>query len=257
MRKYLDIFKFNLKTELNFKVDYFFTLFSYLVHVFILSELWDYILRGKEINGFGRAELVWYITLGEFIMYSISKKNYKKVSDLIKSGNIANLLTKPISILKYFFAEECTSIVSIVVDFFFAIILGTMMAGFLHMTVLQIVLFIISTILALIIALFIQLFIGLLAFITEENESFYLVIQKSMLIVVFTPVEFFPEVVQWILKFLPTTYAIYPHGKIFTDYEFGNAIYLIFCQILALIVMFILVNILNRKGVKKVNVNGG
>lgn len=257
MNKYFDIFKFNLKTELNFKVDYFFTLFSYLIHVFILSELWDYILKGKEISGFGRTELVWYITLGEFIMYSISKKNYKKVSELIKSGNIANLLTKPISILKYFFAEECTSIVSIVVNFLFAMILGVMMAGVVQMTIIQMILFLISTILALLIALLVQLFIGLLAFITEENESFYLVIQKSMLIVVFTPVEFFPEVVQWILKFLPTTYAIYPHSKIFTNYDFGNALYLIVCQIIALIFMFILVNILNKKGVKKVNVNGG
>ena len=257
MRKYFDVFRFNLKTELNFKVNYFFTLFAYLVHVFILRELWDYILRGKEINGFGRVELVWYITLGEFMMYCINKKNLEKISILIKSGNVANLLTKPVSIIKYLFAEQCTSVVSIVINFIFAMILGSAMVGMVELTLIQVVLFFISIILSLPILLLIQLFIGLLAFITEENDSFYLVIQKAMLIVVFTPVEFFPEVVQWILRFLPSTYAIYPIGKIFTNYDFKNSVFLIICQIIALITMIILVNILNRKGVKKVNVNGG
>lgn len=257
MRKYFDVFKFNLKTELNFKVNYFFTLFAYLVHVFILRELWDYILKGKEINGFGRVELVWYITFGEFIMYCINKKNLEKVSVLIKSGNVANLLTKPVSILKYLFAEQCTSIVSVVINFIFALILGSAMVGMVKLTIIQVILFLVSIVLSILILLLIQLFIGLLAFITEENDSFYLVIQKAMLIIVFTPVEFFPGVVQWVLRFLPSTYAIYPIGKIFTNYDFGNAVYLIFCQIIALITMFILVNVLNRKGVKKVNVNGG
>ena len=257
MRKYFDVFKFNLKTELNFKVNYFFTLFAYLVHVFILRELWDYILKGKEINGFGRVELVWYITFGEFIMYCINKKNLEKVSVLIKSGNVANLLTKPVSILKYLFAEQCTSIVSVVINFIFALILGSAMVGMVILTIIQVILFLVSIVLSILILLLIQLFIGLLAFITEENDSFYLVIQKAMLIIVFTPVEFFPGVVQWVLRFLPSTYAIYPIGKIFTNYDFGNAVYLIFCQIIALITMFILVNVLNRKGVKKVNVNGG
>ena len=257
MRKYFDVFRFNLKTELNFKVNYFFTLFAYLVHVFILRELWDYILRGKEINGFGRVELVWYITLGEFMMYCINKKNLEKISILIKSGNVANLLTKPVSIIKYLFAEQCTSVVSIVINFIFAMILGSAMVGMVELNLIQVVLFFISIILSLLILLLIQLFIGLLAFITEENDSFYLVIQKAMLIVVFTPVEFFPKVVQWILRFLPSTYAIYPIGKIFTNYDFKNSVFLIICQIIALITMIILVNILNRKGVKKVNVNGG
>ena len=131
------------------------------------------------------------------------------------------------------------------------------MAGTLEVTFVQVMLFLVATVLALLISLLIQLFIGLLAFITEENESFYLLIQKSMLIVVFTPIEFFPGIVQWILRFLPTSYAVYPLGKILTNYDFSNARFLIFCQVISIIVMFILVNILNRKGVKKVNVNGG
>ncbi len=257
MRKYFDIFKFSLKTEFNFKIDYFFSLFAFVVHIFVLNELWDYILQGKQVNGLGRSELVWYITIGEFIMYSISKKNYKRVSELIKSGNIANLLVKPVNIIKYIFAEECTCIINIGVNFVLAIILGTLMAGVLHVTFIQIILFLLSLVLELLIAMLLQVFVGLLAFITEENESFYLLVSKALLLLVFTPLNFFPNYIQNILKLLPTTYAIYPAGKILVDFNFNNAICLIFLQLLALSFMFILINILNKKGVRKINVNGG
>lgn len=257
MRKYFDIFKFSLKSEFNFKIDYFFSLFAFLVHIFVFNELWDYILQGKQINGLGRSELVWYIIIGEFIMYSISKKNYKKVSELIKTGNIANLLVKPVSIIKYIFAEGMTCIVNIGINFIFAIILGLLMAGTINVTFIQIILFIVSLIIELVIAMLLQVFIGLLAFLTEENESFYLLVSKALLLLVFTPLSFFPTYIQSILKFLPTTYAIYPAGKILVDFNITNALGLIFVQLIALGFMFMVINILNKKGVKKINVNGG
>jgi len=91
MRKYIEIFKFNLKTELNFKVDYFFSIISFAIHVFVFNALWDYILQGKMVEGYGKAQLIWYVIIGEFIAYSIGKKNYIKVSEMIKNGDVANM----------------------------------------------------------------------------------------------------------------------------------------------------------------------
>ena len=108
MRRYLAVFKFNLKSELNFKVDYFFSLLSFAVHIFVFNALWDYILQGKAIAGYSKNELIWYIIVGEFIMYSIGKNNYIKISDMIKNGDVANILTKPISFMKYVIAQEAT-----------------------------------------------------------------------------------------------------------------------------------------------------
>lgn len=257
MKKYFDVFKFSLKTELNFKTDYFFSLFAFLVHIFVLNELWDYILQGKEINGFGRVELVWYITMGEFIMYSISKKNYKRISDMIKNGDIANLLIKPINLFWYMFAQVSTCVVNIVINFVVAIIYGILIGGIIELHFMQIVLFLVSLFLELLIAMLLQVFVGLLAFVTEENESFYLVISKGLLLLVFTPLGFFPEYAQVILKVLPTTYAIYPAGKILVNYVPNDAVMLVLSQLVALIFMSCIIYILNMKGVKKINVNGG
>lgn len=257
MRKYLAVFKFNLKSELNFKIDYIFSLLSFAVHIFVFNALWDYILQGKAIAGYNKTTLIWYIIVGEFISYSIGKNNYVKVSDMIKNGDVANLLTKPISFMKYVLAQEATSIVNIVVNFIFGIILGIFMAGKISVEPIQIVLFIISLILSLGISVLISVFIGMMAFLTEENKSFYLVLSKARLLLVFTPLEFFPSVVQTILRFLPTTYAVYPPGKILVSFDLKTSILLIFCQIIILIIVFLGAYAINRKGVRNINVNGG
>lgn len=257
MRKYLAVFKFNLKSELNFKVNYFFNILSFAIHIFVFNALWNYILQGKTIAGYSREGLIWYIIVGEFIAYSIGKKNYIKISDMIKNGDVANLLTKPINFMKYVLAQEATSIVNIGINFIMAIILGICMAGRISVEPIQMILFFISLILSLCISIMISVFIGMMAFLTEENKSFYLIISKAMLLLIFTPLEFFPTYVQAILRILPTTYVVFPPGKIFVDFDMSTALSLILCQIITLIVVYAAAYAINMKGVKNINVNGG
>ena len=105
MSKFLRILLFNLKVETKFKVDYFSRLFMYCFHIFVFNELWDYLLKDKLILGYDRKNLIWYIIIGEAIIYSMSK-NYIKISNMVKTGDIANILVKPINILEYLFLME-------------------------------------------------------------------------------------------------------------------------------------------------------
>ena len=257
MKKYLAIFKFNLKSEFNFKVDYLFSMLSFAVHIFVFNALWNYILQGKAVAGYTKNELIWYIIVGEIIAYSVGKKNYINISNMIKNGDVANILTKPLSFMKYVISLEATSIVNIGVNFVFGIILGICMAGKITLEPLQICLFFISLILSLSIAIMMSVFIGMLAFLTEENKSFYMVISKAMLLLIFTPIEFFPSTVQTILRFLPTTYEVFPPGKILVSYDLNTALTLIGCQVIALLVVYGAAYAINLKGVRNINVNGG
>ena len=257
MRKYFEIFRFNLKTQLNFRANYVFTLFSFVIHVFIFNELWDFILKDKIILGYSRADLIWYIIIGECLLYVSSGKRYRKVSEMVKNGDIANMLTKPISILKYIISEEMACIVNFIVNIIFAFLLGITMAGTLNINFIQLILFFISSIFSVIIIIFIQVLIGMLAFITEENDSFYFVISKPMLLIVLTPLELFPNSLQKISCMLPTSYALYPAGKILVHFNLYNSLNLIICQLISILFIITILNILNRKGVKKINVNGG
>lgn len=124
MRKYFEIFKYSIKTKINFIFDYLMSLCSFSIHVFVFSELWDYILQGKEnVAGYTKTELIWYIIIGEFILYTCNR-TYKFIAEQVKSGQIANMLIKPVDFIKYMIADDLSVIVKGVINAICGITLG-------------------------------------------------------------------------------------------------------------------------------------
>ena len=74
---------------------------------------------------------------------------------------------------------------------------------------------------------------------------------------VFTPLEFYPSIIQKIFSFLPTTYLIYAPARIFTKFNTAEAIKLLILEILSGLVLYGIIRIMYMKGVRKINVNGG
>ena len=256
MNKFLNILLFNLKVETKFKFDYFIRLIMYFFHIFVFNELWDYLLKDKLILGYDKESLIWYIIIGEMIIFSMSK-NYIKISNLVKSGDIANILIKPINILEYLFLMEFTSVITLLLNLFFAISYGILTLGLPNISILNILLFLFSVLLSYIMILSTQVLIGVLAFFFEENEVFYLIISKAILIVTMTPLEFYSGIVKTFMSFLPTTYIVYAPGKIFLNCDTSDSLKLILYQVLSLIFLIGLLIFITKKGVKKINVNGG
>ena len=138
-----------------------------------------------------------------------------------------------------------------------AIFLGVTLAGKIEISLGSILFTAIAILIGVFIGILLQIFVGILAFFTEENKSYWLILQKISFFVVFTPPEFYPTIVQKILAFLPTTYLIYTPAKIFVNFEINLAIKLLIFEILSAIFMYIVIRILYKKGVEKINVNGG
>lgn len=256
MSKFLRILIFNLKVETKFKVDYVVRIFVYCFRIFVFYELWDYLLKDKLVLGYSKTDLIWYVIIAEAIIYTMSK-NYIRISNMVKSGDIANILVKPINILEYLFLMEFTSAINLVLNFSFAAVLGVMLSGVPNVKLVNIVLFVVSVLISYIMILTIQILIGILAFFFEENEPFYLIISKMILIVTMTPLDFFTGAVYKLLSVLPTTYIIYAPGKIFLNCDLNNALALILNQTISCIFLISVLVLLTRKGVKKINVNGG
>lgn len=256
MKKYFEIFKFNLKMQTNFKANYIFSLLSFAMHIFVFRALWDYLLKDKLILGYSKSELIWYVIIGEFIIYTTSH-NFKRISEMVKNGDIANMLTKPVNFTLYLIAEEMAGIVKVLVNLAFAITLGVLMAGAIEFTLFKGVIVAISVILGVLTIMLLEVGIGLLAFLTEENEPFYLLISKAMLIFVFTPLDFFSQGIQNVLKWLPTTYVAYPPARLFVHFDKDQSISLILGQLISVGVIILIIKLLSKKGVKNINVNGG
>lgn len=256
MRKYAEIFKYSMKTQLKFILDYFVSLISFGIHIFVFNELWDYILQGKQVAGYTREELIWYIIIAEFITYS-TFKSYKKIGEMVKNGTIANMLIRPVDFVNYTIAENMSVYIKACVNVIFAIVLGLTLVGPIDITVQSIIFTAIASIIGVFIGILIQTLVGLIAFFTEENSSFWLIIQKFTFFLVFTPLEFYPEIVQKIFSVLPTTYLIYAPARIFTKFEISEAIILLGLEILSGLVLYGIIRLMYAKGVKKINVNGG
>lgn len=257
LRKYFEIFKYSLRTKINFIFDYLMSLCSFAIHVFVFSELWDYILQGKEnVAGYTKTELIWYIIIGEFVLYSCNR-TYKFIAEQVKSGQIANMLIKPVDFIKYMIADDLSVVVKTLINAICGVILGIVFAGPINITLTGAVFIALSIIIAIFMGIYIQLIIGLLAFYTEENDSFWLIIQKLMLFLVFTPLEFYPSIIQKIFMLLPTTYVTYAPSRIFTKFELSSSLLIFGSQTIAFIVLIIAARLLYKRGVEKINVNGG
>ena len=256
MKKYITIFKYGLKMNTTFMLDYFFSLISFFVHVWVFNSLWDFILKDGTAAGYTRPELIWYIIMSEFITYSISS-SYKKVAEKVKDGTIANLLIKPMHYPIYFFAEESANLIKIVINLIGLFILGFGLGGRIEITAIQLLLILISVAFSLFLGSIMQLILGLIAFSMEEVRSLWLILQKLQFLLVFVPLEFYDKPIQNILLMLPTSYITYVPAKILVKYEAGSVAALMGMQIFWMMALTVITTILYKKGVKKINANGG
>lgn len=256
MKKYIEIFKYSLKTKLTFITDYLFSLISFGLIMYVFNELWDYILQGKLVAGYTKTQLIWYITITEFITFS-SYRSYIRISEMVKNGDIANMLIKPVDFVKYIFCEDLSVFIKMAINGVFAVILGLVLTGQINVSLLGIIYTIIGVTIGVIIGILIQIFIGMIAFYTEENKGFWLITQKLTFMLIFTPLEFYPEIVQKIFACLPTTYMVYSPAKILVDFNISTANKLLVLEILSGMIFYIIIRVMYAKGVKKINVNGG
>lgn len=256
MKKYLEIFKYSLKMNLTFIYDYLFSAISFAVHMIVFNCLWDFILKDGTMYGYDRPALIWYIIIAEFITYGASRF-YKKISDMVKDGTIANLLIKPMNFLTYVWFEQSADIIKIGVNAVTVVILGITMAGRIEINASQMILFVIACILSFLISNGIQFIIGLIAFYIEETKSVFFVVQKLQFLLVFVPIDFYGETIRKLLMLSPTTHMIYAPTLIFTRFDLQTALAAITMQLVMFGIMMASTIILYKKGVKKINVNGG
>lgn len=256
MKKYFEIMKYSLKKNTTFVLNYLFNIISFFVHILVFNALWDYIIKDGSLVGYTRDELIVYIIITEFIIYS-SNRCYKEIADTIKNGDVVVMLSKPINYILYILAEQSTAIIRIGVNIIVAGIMILILGNKIQFTLLGIVLCIISMIFSVLLNILLEVIIGLTAFIMEENKSIALLVQKMQFLLVFVPIEFYGEFIQKILAIFPTTYIIYPPGKLLVHPDLQLGIKLILIQIIVLILSISIIVALYRNGVKKINANGG
>ena len=261
MRKYLYIFKYTFINELSYFSKVIFRVLSYFLHIFVLYHVWLYVYEdGNTIAGFNLNQMMWYLIIAELFMMGVSKVAKERPIEEIKSGSIAYIMTKPYSYVGYIFTTYLAEgLIRLLIMIPISIIFGFVFVGPLHTFELKYFGFmVLSFILGYSINGLFQILISLFSFFVEDATPFHWVFSKIVLIFgVFFPIDMMPEILQGILKFTPAYVISYAPTKMMVNFDIYFALEAIFVQIVYLILVLILVNIVYRRGVKKLNVNGG
>lgn len=256
MKKYVAFGLSALKEELSHLSNSIGIVISFSIHIIVLSQLWLFVLAGSTMKGYSYSELVWYSILAEIILYS-SYAYYKKIAASVEAGDIAYNLSKPYNFMGRIIFEGFATLPLTLIMIFVGLIIGIIIAGPLSLNILQILCILFIAFISAICLLIINMIIGLLAiWMGHEVSSVWLLVQKTMLIFVFTPLELMPKAIQLPLKLLPTTNVIYTPSKLLVKFSYGLFLESLLLEILSFVILGTLLYIIYRKGAKNLNVNG-
>lgn len=263
MKKYLFIFKSELMSSLQYVLNILVSLIGYFLIMFIFLHVWKYIYSDPKeiINGYTMNQMIWYIMITEVLWYVSAGKRYcKKIVEDVRGGNIAYNISKPYNYIIYSLSAHLGSrLTSAVLYTAFGLLLGYLLLGsFPNITILSIIPILVTGVLAIIINTLLVTFIGLLSFFIEDANPFYWLYSKLLLVLGITfPIEYFPKVIQIFLSYSPIYVVSYGPAKLFTDFSWNNFTHILIAQIIYLFISYILCLLIYKKGVKKLNVNGG
>lgn len=264
MRKYFEVYKATLMEKLQYSKGIFLNFIGTAIHIFIFFALWKFLYSSGErsvINGYTFSQMIWYVTFTEFLTDINSSNVIRKVptNDII-DGNIAYALNKPYSYTGYIFSRFfADATVKGIICLLCSIFLGLILIGPLQGFNFAFLPFIIITIfLAIVIAALIRLIISYLSFWVENSDPFQWLYKTVFLIFGVTfPLEMFPLWLQPIIRYSPVYAAISGPSKMIVNFDINEYVLVILSQLFYIILLALIVNIEYRKGVKKVNVNGG
>ncbi len=263
MKKYLYIFKSEIMTNLGYTFDILVGFIGYVIMIFIFLNLWDYIYSDPNelINGFSMNDMIWYVIVTEIIWScTAGRKLCKSICNDVRSGNITYNINKPYNYVEYILFNHLGKfVVKFVLITLIGLCLGLLFMGEIpDLNILSILAILLTVVLAIIIAIFLITSIGLLSFFIEDANPLFWMYSKLILVFgTIFPVEFFPEVLQGFLKFSPVYAVSYAPAKLFVRFSTGEFINVLVVQIIYLLLSFGLCHLIYKKGVRKLNVNGG
>lgn len=263
MKKYLFIIKTQMMSNLQYVFNIVFGFIGYFIMLFILFHLWQYLYSDPNelINGYDMKQMTWYVIITEILWMTLGgRKLCNKISNDVRSGNITYNLNKPYNYIGYCLSTHLGDIfIKGIIYTFLGMLTGVLfLKSFPDLNILNGMIIILTSVLATIISTLLITFIGLISFFIEDAGPFYWVYSKVILVLgTIFPIEYFPNFVQKILSFSPVYVVSYGPAKLFVDFTWEKAGSILIAQFIYIILSYSACSFIYKKGVKKINVNGG
>lgn len=263
MKKYLYIYKATLIENLQYVMNIILGFISFFIILFVFLNLWEYIYSGPQtvISGYTMSQMVWYVIITEIMWFGTRNGTLThQISNDIKSGTIAYGIGKPYNYMFYIAARHLGEIT---IKFFLfsgiGILIGLLFVGKLtSFQVRYLPCMVIVTFAGVIINSLIRISISILSFWIEDATPFHWIYDKLILVVgTLFPIEVFPVWLQPVIRLTPIYVVTYGPAKLIIDFSMAMFVKVVMTQLIYLVVTVLFLSGLFRRGVKRLNVNGG
>ncbi len=263
VRKYYYIFRVSFMENLQYPANSILGFISYFIMIFLFFQLWNYIYgdSSKIIAGYTKAQMIWYVIFTEIMWYGTGSATLtRRMSGDIKSGTVAYAVNKPYRYPLYILAKYFGEIgFRFLLYLLMGSIMGVIMLGAIpgfHITTVVFVLPVMISGLA--INSLIRISISLLSFWVEDSLPFQWIYDKLLIVIgIMFPVEVFPKVLRPVISLSPIYAVTYGPAKLLVDFSTEVYLRVLLVQICYLAGLAVLLFGVYRKGVRKLNVNGG
>ncbi|MFZ3076842.1 MAG: hypothetical protein WA139_00105 [Candidatus Aenigmatarchaeota archaeon] len=264
LNKYAEVAKIEFLNSLAYFYEFIAGAGFIAIILFVFYNMWSVVYKFSGtaiISGFSFATLMWFLLMSGSVTFTDSGRPIgKKISEEIKSGEIAYSLNKPYNFIAYNYAYYIgPALTSIFITFALGFALFAFLVGLPAVNPAIIPFVTLTVILSVTINFLIYFSIGLLSLWFEDNSAFLWMQQKFVFILggMLMPLEFFPKILQDIAINLPFAYIAYAPAKLFVNFTSGLFIQTVFMQLLWIGIFAAIAVALFRFGSKKVSINGG
>lgn len=262
IQKYSAITVTNLQNQLAYIWDAANRVLFIVIIIFVFVQLWTAVYASQdttEIAGLTLSSTLWYFLIAEVVELGKFRHDVT-ISEEVKDGSIAYTLVRPYNYLAYHFANGLgETAVRMCLVFLFGAPIVFAYTGVPDLNWLTLPLVLLVLLGAIMLDFCAMSMIGLLAFVVEDTFSFRLIYQKLTFILggLLIPVDFLPDWLQQIARYLPFNLTIYAPAKLFVAFSWAQFGQIVLLQIAWLLVFGMALRWQYRWAVNRLAINGG
>lgn len=256
--KYFALAKNTLQEYFAYRINFLFWRLQVLTSFFVFYFLWASVAKNQSHVGiYDLPKLYTYFTIGYIIRALVFSTRTADLGSEIQTGNLSNLLVKPVGVLKYYFSRDLIdklfNLFFMTFEFIF-ILLSLKPALFIPASI-DFLLFLLSTLMAVVIFFLYSLTISLATFWSDQAWSsrfLFGVVFVNLFSGQFIPLDLLPQAVNKILVYTPFPYLYYYPVKFWLGLIPQSQILFIFLNSLfTLLFFYFLSRLLWTNGIKK------
>ncbi|MBI2940708.1 MAG: ABC-2 family transporter protein [Chloroflexi bacterium] len=262
VRKYGEVVLVTAQNGLAYPVDTFARSGFMVVVIFVFVQLWTvtFELSGQQsIAGFDLPRMIWYLVLTETIVMSCPRL-FSRIDQEVKEGDLAYALGRPYNYALFHYASYLgNALLALPLNFAVGAALAFALAGPPPLPAVAWPAVASAAFLAITLNFAVELAIGLLAFWFEDTYAFIWIYQKVVFTLggLFLPLDLFPGALRRLAEVLPFSSIAYGPARLVAGFDTALWATTVATQLFWLAALVGLVALLYRRGVRRVNINGG